>query len=316
MRIAVLGVGAIGGVLLGSLSDTDCDLVAISRGSSANKLSSMGLILYSPEGPIEAIPPERFITFDSESGPVPEGIANSCDAAFICGKADSTPVLAQIAEEILKQDGMAISLQNGMGHAQALAHRLGRERMLGGITTHGAWRDEAGTHWVGRGSITLGSLDSSAPSAHAERLIEILNQAELSSEWSQNINRTIWTKLLVNVAINPVCSIAGVRNGALLEVPELWTQAMSAMSEAATVATASGVDLSELDLEALLREVAANTSENRCSMLQDIMAGRKTEVGHLCGAVVEMGESVGVPTPRNEMLQALISGIEISSEFD
>ena len=99
-------------------------------------------------------------------------------------------------------------------------------------------------------------------------------------------------------------------------MPELWAQAISAMYEAATVATASGADLSELDMEDLLREVAANTANNRCSMLQDIMAGRKTEVEHLCGAVVEMGESVGVPTPRNEMLHALVSGIEISSEFD
>lgn len=316
MRIAVLGVGSIGGVLLGALSDTDCDLVAISRGGSADNLSSMGLVMYSPEGSIEAIPPERFTTFDSDSGPVPEDFSNICDVALICGKADSTPVLAQIAEEILAQDGLAISLQNGMGHAQALAHRLGRERTLGGITTHGAWRDDTGTHWVGRGSITLGSLDDSTPSANAERLIEILNQAGLSPEWSHDINSSIWTKLLVNVAINPVCSIAGVRNGALLDVPELWSQAISAMSEAAAVATASGVDLSKIDLEALLREVAANTANNRCSMLQDIMAGRKTEVNHLCGAIVEAGESVGVPTPRNEMLHALICGIEISSEFD
>lgn len=316
MKIAVLGVGSIGGVILGALSDTDCDLVAISRGNSASNLSSMGLVLFSPEGPIEAIPPERFETIDSESGPVPEGITNSCDAAFICGKADSTPVLAQIAEEILTQDGVAISIQNGMGHAQTLAHRLGRERTLGGITTHGAWRDNVGTHWVGRGRITIGSLDESKPSANAERLIRILDQAGLSPEWSQDINTSIWKKLLVNVAINPVCSIAGVRNGALLDVPELWAQAISAMYEAATVATASGADLSELDMEDLLREVAANTANNRCSMLQDIMAGRKTEVDHLCGAVVEMGESVGVPTPRNEMLHALVSGIEISSEFD
>tara|TARA_B100000427_G_scaffold102622_1_gene84816 strand:- start:477 stop:1427 length:951 start_codon:yes stop_codon:yes gene_type:complete len=316
MRIAVLGIGSIGGVLLGALSDTNCELVAISRGKSADKLSSMGLVLYSPEGPIEAIPPERFTTFDSESGPIPDFITNSCDVAFICSKSDSTPVLAQIADEILVQDGIAISLQNGMGHAQTLAHRLGRERTLGGITTHGAWRNETGTHWVGRGNITLGSLDSSKPSGNAERLIEILNQAGLSPDWSDDINKSIWIKLLVNVAINPVCSIAGVRNGALLEVPELWAQAISAMTEAATVATASGVDLSDIDIESLLREVASNTSENRCSMLQDIMAGRKTEVNHLCGAIVDAGESVGVPTPRNEMLHALICGIEISSEFD
>ena len=316
MRIAILGVGSIGGVLLGTLSDTDVGLVAVARGENSRVLSEDGLILHTPEGSIEAIPPERFTTFDSESGPVPEGIANSCDVAFICGKADSTPVLSQIAEEILKQDGIAISLQNGMGHAQALAHRLGRDRTLGGITTHGAWRDDTGAHWVGRGSITIGSLDASAPSANTERLTGVLDQAGLSPEWSQDINRTIWIKLLVNVAINPVCSISGVRNGALLEVPDLWRQAISAMSEAAMVATASGVDISELDLEELLREVATNTADNRCSMLQDIMAGRKTEVDQLCGAVVEMGESVGVPTPRNEMLHALISGIEISPNFD
>ena len=102
VKIAVLGVGSIGGVLLGALSDTDCDLVAISRGNSADQSLFDGLgTLHSPEGPIEAIPPERFETIDSESGPVPEGITNSCDAAFICGKSDSTPVLAQIADEIL-----------------------------------------------------------------------------------------------------------------------------------------------------------------------------------------------------------------------
>ena len=200
------------------------ELVAISRGNSADKLSSLGLVCTHPRGVLEAIPPERFTTFDSESGPVPDFITNSCDAVFICSKSDSTPVLAQIADEILVQDGIAISLQNGMGHAQTLAHRLGRERTLGGITTHGAWRNETGTHWVGRGNITLGSLDSSKPSGNAERLIEILNQAGLSPDWSDDINKSIWIKLLVNVAINPVCSIAGVRNGALLEVPELWAQ--------------------------------------------------------------------------------------------
>ena len=148
------------------------------------------------------------------------------------------------------------------------------------------------------------------------RLLEVMQQAGLSPEWSDDIDSSIWTKLLVNVAINPVCSIAGVRNGALLEVPELWNQAISAMSEAAAVARANGVELSELNLEETLREVATKTADNRCSMLQDIMAGKKTEVDQLCGAVVEMGESVGVPTPRNEMLHALVSGIEISPNFD
>jgi len=130
------------------------------------------------------------------------------------------------------------------------------------------------------------------------------------------MQRVVWIKLLVNVAINPVCSIAGVRNGALLEVPDLWEQALAAMQEAAVVAEASGVDLGDLVIEDYLRQVAGATAGNRCSMLQDVMAGRKTEIDELCGAVVSQGESVGVPTPRNAMLHALVRGIQISPHLD
>ena len=316
MRIAILGVGSIGGVLLGALSDTDAELVAIARGENSRLLSEGGLVLHTPEGSSEVIPAERFATVDSEAGPLPPELRGSCDAALICGKADSTPILAQIAEELLNEGGVAASLQNGMGHAETLVHRLGRTRTLGGTTTHGAWRGEAGTHWVGRGNIRLGRLDNSPPEGAAAMLMAKLDEAHLGPEWSDDIQRTIWTKILLNVAINPVCAIAGVRNGALLEVPELWEQAYSAMQEAAAVAGASGVDLSDLDLEGTLRMVAGTTAQNRCSMLQDVMAGRQTEIDELCGAVVSLGESVGVATPRNAMLHALVRGIHISSRFE
>ena len=316
MRIAILGVGSIGGVLLGALSDTDAELVAIARGENSRLLSEGGLVLHTPEGSIEVIPAERFVTVDSETAPLPPELRGSCDAALICGKADSTPILAQIAEELLNEGGVVASLQNGMGHAEILTHRLGRTRTLGGTTTHGAWRGETGTHWVGRGNIRLGRLDNSPPEGAAAMLMAKLNEARLDPEWSDDIQRTIWTKILLNVAINPVCAIAGVRNGALLEVPELWEQAYSAMQEAAAVAGASGVDLSDLDLEGTLRMVAGATAQNRCSMLQDVMAGRQTEIDELCGAVVSLGESVGVATPRNAMLHALVRGIHISSSLE
>ena len=316
MRTAILGVGSIGGVLLGALSDTDVELVAVARGENSRMLSQAGLILHTPEGSIEVIPPERFVTVDSEAGPLPTDLQGSCDAVLICGKADSTPILAQIAEELLNEDGVAASLQNGMGHAETLAHILGRSRTLGGTTTHGAWRGETGIHWVGRGNIRLGRFDNSSPEGAAAMLMAKLDEARLDPEWSDNIQRTIWTKILLNIAINPVCSIAGVRNGALLEVPELWEQAYSAMQEAAAVAGASGTDLSDIDLEGTLRTVAGATAQNRCSMLQDVMAGRQTEIDELCGAVVSLGESVGIPTPRNAMLHALVRGIHISSSLE
>ena len=316
MRIAVLGVGSIGGVVLGALCDTDADLVAVSHGGLAADLTEIGLILHTPEGTIEMIPPERFIVVDSGAGPVSGQVRGTCEAAIICGKAASTSVLAQLAEELLVDDGVAVSIQNGLGHSETLAHRLGRERVLGGSITHAAWRDSEETvHWVGRGSVRLGALDGGRPMGHAARLLNALEEAGLDAIWCEDVGRVVWRKLLLNVAINPVCAIAGVRNGALLEIPELWEQGLAAMSEAASVARASGVDLGDVDLADHLRKVAEATAENRCSMLQDVMAGRATEIDSLCGAVVERGEAVGIPTPANQALHALVKGIERSPEF-
>ena len=120
----------------------------------------------------------------------------------------------------------------------------------------------------------------------ATEFISFLDEGGLVPNWSIDIEREIWRKLMINVAINPICAIAGVRNGALAEDPELWHQAIEAMREAEAVAKASGVDLGDSDSESYLRRVVESTAENRVSMLQDLMAGRKTEIDVLCGAVI------------------------------
>ena len=316
MRIAVLGVGSVGGVLVGSLADTDAHILCVSRGQTATTLES-GLVLKNPEGAIEMIPSERFTLHDSEKGPVPGTEMNSYDAAIVAGKAASTPVLASIANDLLSPDGVAISIQNGLGHAEGISHAVGRDRALVGSTTHSAWRDGDGVvNWSGRGSITMGRTDDTGPSGNSSSLLGYFADSGLNPVWSSNMEGVIWMKLLINVAINPVCAIAGVRNGALAEVPELWEQSLGAMREAEEVAIASGVDLGDFEPESFLREVVLATSGNRVSMLQDLMAGRKTEVDALCGMVIKKGREAGVPTPRNEMMLALIRGIEMSPHFD
>tara|TARA_B100000575_G_scaffold65227_1_gene50040 strand:+ start:8691 stop:9641 length:951 start_codon:yes stop_codon:yes gene_type:complete len=316
MKVAILGIGSIGAVFLSSMANTNVDLLAISRGPTAQSLISQGLVVHTPEGAIESIPPERFGVYDSESGPIPEKIVGSCDIAIICGKSYSTPILSQIAEEILSDQGVALSVQNGMGHAQQISSRVGSSRTLGGATTHGAFRDGDETHWVGRGSVTVGSLDGSPPNSSARALMEILEDAELSPVWADDMNMSSWEKLLINVAINPLCSISGVRNGALLESRELWEQSLSVLEESLTVARASGINISSSEIQATVLEVIQSTSENRCSMLQDLMSGKRTEIDSICGYVITMGEGLGVPTPLNSILRSLVKGIESSSRID
>ena len=315
MRVAILGIGSIGGVILAGLADTDVELVAISRGPTAQSLASEGLVIHSPEGVIESIPPDRYVLVDSESGPLPDHLVGSCEAAIICGKAYSTPILSQIAHEILSEEGVAVSVQNGMGHAQQISSRLGSLRTLGGATTHGAWRDNGGIHWVGRGSITIGALDGAPANEITTSLMNALGNASLSPIWSDDISKSIWQKLLINIAINPICSISGVRNGALLK-NDLWEQSQEVLEESLSVARASGIDIDGSEIQNLLVEVVESTSENRCSMLQDLMAGRRTEIESLCGYVIRMGEGLGIPTPLNSMLMALVKGVEMSSHMD
>ena len=146
MRIAILGTGAIGGVLAGCLSDTNAELVCVSRGRTARDLLE-GLTLFTPEGCVEMIPGERFEIIDSEKGPL-QGI---------------------------------------------IASRVGWERVLGGTTTHSAWRDGDGAvHWTGRGTISLGSVNSSEPNSIATEFISLLDEGGLVPNWSIDIEGEIW----------------------------------------------------------------------------------------------------------------------------
>lgn len=316
MRVAILGTGSLGGVLAGCLADTRAELVCVSRGRSAELLES-GLTVFTPEGTVEMIPGERYSLIDSEKGPLTEEMFRSCDIAIIAGKSNSTSSLSSIAEDLLSENGIAISIQNGLGNTGIIASRVGWNRVIGGTTTHSAWRDIDGSvHWTGRGLISLGAMDGSEPSSVILDFVSLLEEAGLNPNWSPDIEREIWRKLMINVAINPICAITGVRNGALIEVPELWEQSLEAMREAESVARASGIDLGGKDSEEYLRKVVAATAENRVSMLQDLMAGRRTEIDVLCGAVVAKGVELGIPTPRNEILLALVRGIEMSQHHD
>ena len=161
----------------------------------------------------------------------------------------------------------------------------------------------------------MGALEGGLPNDIMTSLVNALDNAGLSPTWTEDISSSIWQKLLINIAINPICAISGVRNGALLE-SDLWEQSQELLEESLSVARASGIDISDSEMQDLLIEVVDSTSENRCSMLQDLMAGRKTEIDSLCGYIIMMGEGLGIPTPLNSMLMALVKGVEMSSQRD
>ncbi len=308
MRIGILGPGAIGGLLAARLRDENLTLFA--RGATLQALGS-GLVLHSPDGEVIQISPSEYTLVNSE-----EELTSQIDIAFICGKSASTPKMSELAQQVLAEDGIAISIQNGLGHSEVLASRLGWSRVLSASTVHGATRLGLNeVRWTGVGSISIGSLNQQSPrlaDSRISRLFSILEKADLSPIWVDDMQKTLWMKLLLNIAINPLAAISGVENGTILEQPGLMNQAMAVMEEARTVAMVEGIEIGQLEIVETLTEVLQRTAGNRCSMLQDVIAAKKTEIDSFCGEVVSRAEHHGIPTPLNNQLIALIKAIEES----
>ena len=131
----------------------------------------------------------------------------------------------------------------------------------------------------------------------------------LAATYNPDVSSVLWNKLLLNVAINPLAAICGVKNGELRYEP-LLSQAESTMLEAASVARLLGINIgSDQELLQNLHSVLNSTSDNICSMLADVRLGKETEIDMLCGQVVSRAEQLGIPTPLNSMLLSQIKSL-------
>ena len=125
-----------------------------------------------------------------------------------------------------------------------------------------------------------------------------------------NVLGFIWDKLIVNIGINALTALTGLKNGQLIEFKETEELLELAVLEAVEVAKKEGIKLNHADFVAYTKKVCGLTAENRASMLQDVSNKRKTEIEVINGAIVREGERLGIPTPVNKVLVNLVSVIQ------
>ena len=233
------------------------------------------------------------------------------DLLVVTTKAYDTARAAAAAENarVVGPATRVLTLQNGLGNAEALHARFG-DRVLVGVTSHGVTFVEPGhVRHAGLGYLRLGSPYG----APVDDVVEAFAACGLGAERAADVWGEVWAKVVVNVAINPATAITSLPNGALLQARELAEVMERAAEEAVAVAEAAGVRLPPDDLVARARQVAERTAENRSSMLQDVERGRRTEIDAICGEIVARGLARGIDTPVNMTLTALVKGIEEST---
>lgn len=228
------------------------------------------------------------------------------DLALIAVKAHQTERAARWANAILKRDGIALTLQNGLGNFEILAAHVGAERAAMGVTMQGATLlGPAHVRHAGRGSTTLAST---APTQRAVAQVAArLNRAGIETHLAHDVSGLMWGKLVVNSAINALTAIYRKPNGWLVENAEARALMSATALETANVARALGVQLPYADPVERALQVAQATASNKSSTLQDVLRGAPTELDRINGAVVREGKRLGIPTPVNEKLLRVMS---------
>ncbi len=300
MRICVIGAGSMGGMYGGRLAEAGHEVLLIDTWvEHVRAINATGLRLDGVGG-------DRRIPVRAAT---PAEAKGAFEAAIVFVDANSTAAAAETAKALLGPDGFAISLQNGIGNVETLVAALGRERVLGGLSYHSAELKGPGhvshTH---RGNTWIGELDGRR-SGRLERLEAALDAADLVAECVDDITAVIWTKFVLNCAINPLCAITGLRQGEIPRTPALDTYQDRIVEEALAVVAAKGLTLADPDIRATIKKQCF-LKYNKPSMLQHIEKGRRTEIDALNGALAREGRAHGVPTPFNEAIALLIKGLE------
>ncbi|MCA1960000.1 MAG: 2-dehydropantoate 2-reductase [Desulfomonile sp.] len=301
MRVGIVGAGALGSVIGGLLWEAGVDVVLIRRNREAVDYTTRnGLHLDGVSG-------DRVVRPRIVADPVEAGTA---DLALVLVKSYDTEAAIPAVSQVLADDGVVLTLQNGLGNYEILATAF-PGRVLLGITTIGALMVGPGhARHTGFGQTHLGELDG-RPSERTRVVAEILTKMNAGPvNVVDNAVGCVWSKLIINAAINAPATLLEVRNGELIESQAGRDLIHQVVEECLSIVRAKGVQLIFDDPEARVIAVCQGTAQNLNSMLQDVRAGRRTENDFINGAVAREGERVGIPATANRTLALLVGALE------
>jgi len=287
--ILVIGPGAVGCLVAARMARAGLDVRLLDyREDRAARLRQIRL---TEEGQASDVPVR--VSADP-------GIAADCGAIIVCVKSFHTADVARRIAPYVRLDARVLSLQNGLGNLEALQGIHCRDLRPGVMNAGARLVDEGHVLATGGNAIVLaGAADDPV----SQEWQQMFTQAGFGVQLEPDAQRLLWTKLVLNAAINPVTALYRIPNGELPTHPEAAALARDLLLESARIARSTGIRLDDDDtLQQRLLAICATTRQNRSSMLCDVEAGRPTEIDAINGAILRHARAHGLPAPANEKL--------------
>lgn len=320
MRICVVGAGAIGGYVGARLALAGEHVTLIARGAHLHAIQASGLSLQSSDGAAEVARPALATSDMAQAGPH--------DLVIAAVKAQSLPGLAPAMRALYHDGTVVLPMQNGIPwwyfqkHGgpyegrrieavdpdRLLAAHIEIERVIGCVVYPAAELAGPGrVRHVEGNRFSLGELDG-ARSERIQQIAQAFNRAGLKAPIRPRIRSEIWVKLWGNLAFNPISALTGATLAQIGTHPQARALARAMMLEAQSIAEKLGIEFG-VTVEQRIAG-AVEVGAHKTSMLQDIEAGRPTEIDALVGAVAELGRLTGTSTPHIDAIYASVKLLE------
>lgn len=237
-----------------------------------------------------------------------EEAVRAANVVLLCVKTLDTESAARQIAPHLPSGATVVSLQNGVDNAERIRAAAGFEALPSVVYVAASLPAPGHLRHAGRGDLILGDATRTA---EVQRVAEMFTRAGVPCRISENLEGELWVKLIMNCAGNAISALAGTTYGRIVSHEPAMQVVKKVIDEAVAVARAAGITLPPTDLTAAgLRLLAGDLKNATSSTAQDIAAGRRTEIASLNGYIAARGAALGIPTPVNHTLFALVKLLE------
>ena len=299
MKIAIFGVGAMGSVYAGLMAEAGHEVWAVDIWQEhVDAINASGLRVEGASG-------DRLV--QGIRATVNAQDVGDCDLYVLATKASGVGPAARNIAPLMGPESMLITIQNGLGAGERIAEFMETERVLLGVADgFGASMKGPGhVHHSAMNLIRVGEMDGGM-SERLQRVTGLWQQAGFNAQAFADIDQLIWGKYICNVAFSGPCTVFDRTLGELMADPASWAIAQGCALEVQALGRARNIDFTFDDPIEYITAFGHKMPDARPSMLLDHHAGRPSEIDAINGMAVELGKQLGIPTPYNEVLTAVI----------